>query len=83
MECLSSWLDHCAMLVASMKAATKVAVLALYFKLEDCAKHVGVRVGPQLSEAVIGVRKIRLIFRQAMVSVTCDCCCSVLWFQYG
>ena len=50
------------MLVASMKAATKVAVLASYSKSEDCAKRVRVRAGPPLSEAAIGVEKSHLIF---------------------
>ena len=31
MKCLPSWPDHCEMLVTSVKAASKVAVLALYF----------------------------------------------------
>ena len=68
------------MLVTSMKAATKVAVLALYSKSEDCARHVGVRAGPSLSEAVIGVEKSHLIFLQAMVSLVCNCSCLFLWF---
>ena len=72
MKCLSSWPDHCEMLVASMKAATRVAVLALYSKyFKTVPKHVCVRIGLPLSEAVIGVEKSHLIFLQAMVS-TCN-----------
>ena len=59
------------MLVASVEAATEVAVLALNFKSEDCAKHVRVRAWPPLSEAVIGDEKSDLIFLQAVVS-TCS-----------
>ena len=62
MKCLSLWPDHCEMFVASMKAANKLAVLALYSKSKGCAKHVHVRAGPPLSEAVIGVEKSHLIF---------------------
>ena len=83
MKCLSSWLDHCEMLVASMKAAAKVVMLPLYSTSEDCAKHARVRAEPPLSKALTGVEKIHFISMQAMVSVVCDCCCSVLWFQYG
>ena len=68
MKCLSSWLDHCEMIIASMKAAAKVVVLALYSKSEDCAKHARLRAGPPLSEAVTGVEKIHFLFLQAMVS---------------
>ena len=83
MKCLSSRPDHCEMFVASVKAATKVAVLALYSKSEDCAKHIRVRAGPPLSEAVTGVEKSYLIFLQAIVSMVCICSRPVLWFQYG
>ena len=69
MKCLPSWPDHCQMLVASAKAASEVAVLALYSKSEDCAKHVRIRARPPLSEAVIGDEKSHLIFLQALISM--------------
>ena len=49
------------MLVASVKAASEVAMLALYSKSEDCAKHVRLRATPPLSEAAIGDEKSHLI----------------------
>ena len=58
------------MLVAYLKTAAKVAVLALYFESEDCTKQVRVLAGPPISKAVIGVEKSHFIFLQAMV---CTC----------
>ena len=61
------------MLVASVKVASEVAVLALYSKYEHCAKHVRLQArlqaGQPLSEAVIGVEKCHPMFLQAMVSI--------------
>ena len=66
-------MDHT---VDSTKAASEVAMLALYS--EDCAKHdfVHVRAGPRLTEAVIGDEK-SLMFLQALVSI----CSQVLLFS--
>ena len=69
MKYLSSWPDHCEMLLASVKMASEVAVLALFSKSENCANHVRVRTGQPLSEAVIDVEKCHLIFLQAMVNI--------------
>ena len=66
MKCLSSWPYYCEMLVASVKVASEVAVLALYSKSEGCAKHVR---APPLSEAVKGVEESYSIFLQAMVNI--------------
>ena len=83
MKCLPSWPDHCEMLVASVKAASKIAVLALYFMSEDCAKHLRARAGPPLSEAVIRVEKV-ISFSCKLWSVSVvESSCSSLWFQYG
>ena len=68
-EGLESWPGQCEMLLESVKAASQVAVLALYSKSEECAKHVPVRVRPPIFEAMIGDEKSHLIFLQALVSI--------------
>ena len=53
----------------TMPCEHEVAMLALYSKSKDCAKHVRVQVRPPLSVAVMGDEKIHLNFLQALVSI--------------
>ena len=83
-KCLPSWPNHCEMLVASVKAASEVAVLALYSESQNFTKHVRVQDRPPLSEAVIGDEKKVISFSCKLWSVSVvKSSCSVLWFQHG
>ena len=68
------------MFVASVKAATEVAVLALHSKSEDCGKHVHVRAGPPPSEEL---RKVVSFFCKLWSVSVVKSSCSVLWFQHS